>query len=77
MVSSQLEAFLETMAGECDEKSLRSIKASDIFYSVSNRPVFSLLSCQIFFYCRQEFQSWEILYFTSLRENSGAELFVY
>ena len=35
MVSSQLEAFLETMAGECDEKALRAIKASDIFYSVS------------------------------------------
>ena len=34
MVSSQLEAFLESMAGECDEKALRAIKANEIFYSV-------------------------------------------
>ena len=34
MVSSQLEAFLESMAGECDEKALRAIKANDIFYPV-------------------------------------------
>ena len=36
MVSSQLEAFLESMAGECDQKALRAIKASDIFYPVRN-----------------------------------------
>ena len=44
MVSSQLEAFLETMAGECDEKALRAIKASDIFYSVSNGRLCTLFS---------------------------------
>ena len=44
MVSSQLEAFLETMAGECDEKALRAIKASDIFYSVSNGCLCALFS---------------------------------
>ena len=34
MVSSQLEAFLESMAAECDEKALRTIKANEIFYPV-------------------------------------------
>ena len=34
MVSSQLDAFLESMAGECDEKALRAIKANEIFYTV-------------------------------------------
>ena len=34
MVSSQLEAFLESMAGECDEKALHAIKAKDVFYAV-------------------------------------------
>ena len=29
---SQLEEFLDSMAVECDEKALRSIKAKDIFY---------------------------------------------
>ena len=33
-MSSQLEAFLDSMAGECDEKALRSIKAKEIFYAV-------------------------------------------
>ena len=32
LISSQLEEFLDSMAGECDEKTLRSIKAKDIFY---------------------------------------------
>ena len=33
-MSSQLEAFLDSMAGECDEKALRAIKAREIFYAV-------------------------------------------
>lgn len=45
MVSSQLEAFLESMASECDEKALRAIKANEIFYQVNNaNRVTSLLS---------------------------------
>jgi len=35
LVSSQLEEFLDSMANECDEKTLRSIKAKEIFYQVS------------------------------------------
>ena len=34
LVSSQLEEFLDSMANECDEKTLRSIKAKEIFYQV-------------------------------------------
>lgn len=34
-MSSQLEEFLDSMANECDEKTLRSIKAKEIFYQVS------------------------------------------
>ena len=34
LVSSQLEEFLDSMAGECDEKALRAIKAKEIFYLV-------------------------------------------
>lgn len=33
-MSSQLEEFLDSMANECDEKTLRSIKAKEIFYQV-------------------------------------------
>ena len=40
MASSQLEAFLESMAGECDEKALRAIKAHEIFYPVCSTLVF-------------------------------------
>ena len=43
MVSSQLEAFLESMAGECDEKALRAIKAKEIFYTVSLQSVFEVM----------------------------------
>ena len=34
-MSSQLEEFLDSMANECDEKTLRTIKAKEIFYQVS------------------------------------------
>lgn len=44
LISSQLEEFLDTMANECDEKTLRSIKAKDVFYqggrSRAGNPVF-------------------------------------
>ena len=33
-MSSQLEEFLDSMANECDEKTLRTIKAKEIFYQV-------------------------------------------
>ncbi len=32
LMSSQLEEFLDSMANECDEKQLRSIKAKNVFY---------------------------------------------
>ena len=35
-MSSQLEEFLDSMANECDEKTLRTIKAKEIFYQVSS-----------------------------------------
>jgi chromosome segregation and condensation protein ScpB len=31
-MSSQLEEFLDDMANKCDEKTLRSIKAKEVFY---------------------------------------------
>ena len=31
---SQLEDFLDSMANECDEKTLRGLKAHEIFYQV-------------------------------------------
>lgn len=32
LITSQLDEFLDSMANECDEKMLRSIKAKEIFY---------------------------------------------
>ena len=34
LIGSQLEEFLDSMANECDEKTLKSIKAKEIFYQV-------------------------------------------
>ena len=34
LIGSQLEEFLDSMANECDEKTLRIIKAKEIFYQV-------------------------------------------
>ena len=45
MVSSQLEAFLESMAGECDEKALRAIKANEIFYPVCEDTTYITFGC--------------------------------
>jgi neurofibromin 1 len=56
MVSSQLEAFLETMAGECDEKALRAIKASDIFYSGG----VSKLGNAVFYFIARKFRGDQI-----------------
>ena len=46
LVSSQLEEFLDSMANECDEKTLRTIKAKDIFYQVSYTVAELQLGCQ-------------------------------
>ena len=34
LVSSQLEEFLDSMGNECNEKTLRQIKAKEFFYQV-------------------------------------------
>ena len=34
LIGSQLEEFLDSMANECDEKTLKIIKAKEIFYQV-------------------------------------------
>ena len=34
IIGSQLEEFLDSMANECDEKTLRNLKAKEIFYQV-------------------------------------------
>lgn len=48
MVTSQLEEFLDSMANECDEQTLRSIKAKEIFYqggtSKAGNPVYYFIS---------------------------------
>jgi len=44
IISSQLEEFLDSMANECEEKALRSIKAKEVFYrggcSKAGNPVY-------------------------------------
>ena len=37
IIGSQLEEFLDSMANECDEKTLRNLKAKEIFYQVRRR----------------------------------------
>ena len=34
LIGSQLEEFLDSMANECDEKTLRNLKAKEVFYQV-------------------------------------------
>ena len=37
LIGSQLEEFLDSMANECDEKTLRNLKAKEVFYQVRKR----------------------------------------
>ena len=37
IIGSQLEEFLDSMTNECDEKSLRNLKAKEIFYQVRGK----------------------------------------
>ena len=75
-MSSQLEEFLDSMANECDEKTLRTIKAKEIFYQVSGDVAIATpMCCHMTWYLpyhRVVCQEPEIPSSTLWPENSGS-----